>query len=205
MTWFFSSSDTSISWILSAISGGFIDRGYTLGAVVQSSTGRAILRAHGRRARNDGARCLVVRTCLGDGSIGGSFDESEELIFGSEKFGIDLLEKREVSNKLFGERSNSIGEVRNRRENVDGLVGTADRVSAGTRAAHVRSASRRIRASLANWLRPAVRRVLRCGRLGRLHRERRERPVTPSLPPTSDSRGPANSEKPHPDDGGFLI
>lgn len=113
--------------------------------------------------------------CLGDGSICGSFDKSEELIFRSEEFSIHFLHECEMSDELFGESGNGIGEVSNRRKNVDGLVGTTDRVSARTRAAHVRGASRRVRTSLANRLGPTVRRTLCRGRLGRLHRGRRER------------------------------
>ncbi|KAI6762002.1 hypothetical protein HG531_002555 [Fusarium graminearum] len=99
-------------------------------------------------------------------SVCGSFDKSEELIFRNEKFSINLLQQREMSDELFRESGNGIGEVSDRRENVDGLVGTADRVSASTGAAHVRGASRSVGTSLTNGLRPAVRRALCRGRLG---------------------------------------
>jgi hypothetical protein len=152
---------------------GFVDRRYGLEGVVDCDAARAVLGAHGRGGWGNSARGLIVRAWLGEGSISGGGDKSKELLLGRKKFGIDFLEKSEMANQLLGEGGDAVGEVGDRWEDVDGLVAAADRVSTSTRATHSRGASRRVRPSLADWLRPALRQALRRRRLGRLHRGRR--------------------------------
>ena len=89
----------------------------------------------------------------------GGIDELEECLFGSEDLCVDLFQEGVVSDKVFGEGSNSICKVRNGGKYVDRLfmtVVTSNQLSAAQGATQAGVGSGWIGTSLTNWLSSAA-------------------------------------------------
>lgn len=140
----------------------------------QGLTGRAVLGAHWCGSGCDAAGAIAGASRLGGARLEGGVDELEQRLLGSEDLGVDLLQEREVSDDVFGEGCNGIGEVGNSRKDVDGLfvaLAACERLATTGSTGGNRSRSRRVYSSLADWLGPSTGRTSGFGSqcFGRLH------------------------------------
>lgn len=84
----------------------------------------AVLGARRRGNRRNAAGGVIGKSSLGRVGVESDIDELEEGIFGGKDLSVDFFEQGEVSDEVFRESSNSVGEVRNGRKYVDGLLMT---------------------------------------------------------------------------------
>lgn len=110
-----------------------VGRGTRRKAAVHGDPAGAVLGACRRRNRRDATRGVIGKSNLGRVGVESGVDELKEGIFGGKDLSVDFFQQGEVSDEVFRESSNSVGEVRNSRKYLDRLLMsmvTAKRLSA---------------------------------------------------------------------------